>query len=112
MAFFKKKNNEYDAMNKQINNSNLKSSERIVYDQLENDDSRVASLVDEFKQGNPVVLDFGKLDVESGNKMLAFLSGAAYATDARSVFIRDGVYLFARNIDFLDGSLEEFLRNL
>ncbi|MFI3329796.1 MAG: cell division protein SepF [bacterium] len=111
MAIFKKKTNEYDnAANKM--NSTSKSSERIIFEQLSDNSEQVASLVDQLKLGKPLMLDFSRLNVTEGNKMLAFLAGACYASDARQVLVKEKVYLFARNIDFLDGSLQEFIANL
>ncbi|MFI3252239.1 MAG: cell division protein SepF [bacterium] len=111
MAFFRKKN-EYENASNQINNSNKKARERIIFEQLNNDSQQAATLIDQLKAGSPLVIDFERLDVKEGNKMLAFFAGACYASDARYIELRESVFLFARNVDFHDGTLDEFIKNL
>lgn len=110
MSLFRKKNDYNDTANKM--NSNSKSSERIIFEQLNDNSEQAASLVDQLKLGKPLMLDFSRLNVAEGNKILAFLAGACYASDARYVLVKEQVYLFARNIDFVDGSLQEFIASL
>ncbi len=88
------------------------ASERIIMEQLEDDDEAAAHLVDELQIGKPLVLNFEKLDLMSANKMLAFFTGACYASSGRTIKINETTYLFARNIDFNDGSLNDFLNDL
>ena len=88
------------------------ASERIIMEQIEDDDEHMASLVDSLALGNPLVINFQKLDLMAANKMLAFLTGACYALDGRTLKINEATYLFARNEEFEDGSLQEFLNNL
>ncbi len=88
------------------------ASERIIMEQIDDDDEHMASLVDSLAEGNPLVINFQKLDLMAANKMLAFLTGACYALDGRTLKINEATYLFARNEDFEDGSLQEFLNEL
>lgn len=88
------------------------ASERIIMEQIDDDDEHMASLVDSLAEGNPLVINFQKLDLMAANKMLVFLTGACYALDGRTLKINEATYLFARNEDFEDGSLQEFLNEL
>lgn len=108
-----KRKNEYLEASKRMNDSssNKLASKRIIFEVLEDDDERAALLVEELVSGNPLVLNFEKLDLMGANKMLAFFSGAVYAIEGETVKIKPSVFLFARKVDFLDGSLKEFLDN-
>lgn len=97
---------------KKENNTNVKKSDEIIMEQIPDDDEYVASLVDKLQAGKPLVINFEKLDLMAANKMLAFLTGACYASDGKTLKINEATYLFARNIDFEDGSLQEFLNQL
>lgn len=90
-------------------NSKLKASKRIVFEMLEDNDEKAASLVDKMRDGSPLVINFTNLDPVSFNKMLAFFCGASYALDGESILLKGSVYLFARKVEFLDGSLKEFI---
>ncbi len=115
MALLKKnKVNEYEQASRNLNNySKSKTSfERIIFEKLIDDDKRVTQLVDNLKQGNPLVINLSDLELMEANKMLAFLSGACYASEGNIIKINEFTYLFARKVDFLDGSLKEFLEDL
>ncbi len=107
---FGRKKNEYEKASNKINNSNKKAAERIMFEQLNDDSQQAATLIDQLKDGTPLVINFERLDVKQGNKMLSFFAGACYAIDAKYVEIREEVYLFARNIDFHDGTLDDFIK--
>jgi cell division inhibitor SepF len=89
----------------------VKASERLVIEQLIDDDNRATQLIDKLKNGNPLVLNFKKLDIMAANKLLAFFAGATYAIGGNTVKVNETTYLFARQEDFNDGSLNEFLAN-
>ncbi len=97
---------------KKDSNSDVKKSDQIIMEQISDDDEYAADLVDKLRNGTPLVINFEKLDLMSANKLLAFFTGAAYALDGRTVKINEATYLFARNEDFEDGSLQEFLNQL
>ncbi len=86
--------------------------DRLVMEQIVDDDVLAASLVDKMKEGSPLVINFEKLDLMGANKLLAFFTGACYAIGGRHVKINETTYLFARTEDFADGSLNEFLNEL
>ena len=75
-------------------------------------DQRAAELVDLLKDGHPLILNFENLEPLAANKLLAFFAGACYALEGRNVIINEKTYLFARKVDFFDGSLQRFLDNI
>ena len=85
------------------------AAKRIIFEKLADDDERAAQLVEELKVSNPLCINFELLNAMEKNKMLAFLSGAAFALEGEVVLIKNNVYLFAKKVDFLDGSLKEFI---
>ncbi len=88
------------------------ASERLIMEQLEDDDEAAAELVDKLQANHPLVLNFEKLDLMGANKLLAFFTGASYASHGRTIKINETTYLFAKEEDFEDGSLKEFLDEL
>ncbi len=104
MLFGKKKQEEEEVV--------LKASDRIIMKEMVNDDNLARELVLEIKEGNPVLLNFEKLDEANGNKHLAFFIGATVALDGKTVKIGDKIFLFARKEDFLDGSIRKFIDSI
>ena len=104
MAFGKKKNENTE--------TTLKAIEKLIMEQLTDNDNKAAELVDSLKEGSPLIINFEALEPVAANKMLAFFAGACYALDGRSVKINEKTYLFARRVDFFDGSIQKFLDNL
>lgn len=104
MLFGKKKNEEEEVI--------LKASDRIIMKEMVNDDELARDLVLEIKEGNPVLLNFEKLEESDGNKHLAFFIGATVALDGKTVKIGEKIFLFARREDFLDGSLKKFIDSI
>ena len=104
MLFGKKKTEEEEVV--------LKASDRIIMKEMVNDDELARDLVLEIKNGNPVLLNFEKLEEADGNKHLAFFIGATVALDGKTVKIGEKIYLFARREDFLDGSLRKFIDSI
>ena len=111
MGLFGKKKNEYEEASKNLTNETL-AVDRLIMEALNDDDARAAKLVDELKAGNPLILNFAELEPLASNKLLAFFAGATYALEGRSVKINEKTYLFARKVDFFDGSLQDFMDNL
>ena len=89
-----------------------KASDRIIMREMENNDELARDLVLEIKDGNPVLLNFEKLEEADGNKHLAFFIGATVALDGKTVKIGEKIFLFARREDFLDGSLRKFIDSI
>ncbi len=113
MAFFRKKpvENEYEKVQSQINEEPvLKASERIFFDEITGDDQKTLFYVDKLTKHEPLVLNFERVDVPTANKVLAFLAGAVYALHGKTIKIDEKIYMFALAEDFLDGSLDEWIK--
>ena len=102
MGFFSRKKN----------NDDIKASEKIIFEQINDNDEEAASLVDKLKEGLPIVINLERLEFQSANKMLAFFSGACYALGGKSFKLNETSYLFVRNDELEDGSIYEFINSL
>lgn len=111
MGLFSKKRNEYEEASRNLANEKL-AKERIIMEQLDDDDLRAAELVKCLKKGEPLVLNFENLEPMAANKLLAFFAGACFALDGKNVMINEKTYLFALKSSFMDGSLQEFLNEI
>ena len=111
MALFGKKKNEYEEASKNLS-KDIPASDRLIMEKLHDNDERAAQLVQELKKGNPLILNFEDLDALAANKLLAFFAGACYALEGRNVKINEKTYLFARKVDFFDGTLQAFIDHL
>ncbi|MDE6407256.1 MAG: cell division protein SepF [Anaeroplasmataceae bacterium] len=111
MGLFGKKRNEYEEASKNLSSEDL-ASERIIMEQINDDDAKAAELVKRLRKGDPLVLNFDNLEPMAANKLLAFFAGATFALDGKSVMINEKTYLFALKSSFMDGSLQEFLNQL
>ncbi|MDE7263850.1 MAG: cell division protein SepF [Anaeroplasmataceae bacterium] len=111
MGLFSKKKNEYEEASKNLSNEVL-ARDRIIMDQINDDDSKAAEYVRKLRKGDPLVLNFDNLEPMAANKLLAFFAGAAYALEGKSVMINEKTYLFALKSSFMDGSLQKFLDEL
>ncbi len=109
--FGKKKTNDYEQASADLNNHTL-ARDRLIMEKMPDDDTLAAKYADEMKGGNPLILNFDGLDELAANKMLAFFTGVAYALDGKTVKINETTFLFARRVDFLDGSLTKFIQEL
>lgn len=109
--FTKKKNNAYDDASSDLNRASY-SVDKLIMEQIKDDDEQAAKLVDKLKEGHPLIINFEGLDDYPTNKMLAFFTGATYALDGKTVKINDFTFLFAKRVDFLDGTLQKFINNL
>lgn len=103
MGLFKRKKVE--------ESTKIPAVEKIIFEQILEDDERAKELVDELQLGKPLVLNFEKLDLLGANKYLAFFAGASYASSGKSIKINETTYLFAKNVEFNDGTLNEFLND-
>lgn len=111
MGLFGKKKNEYEEASRNLSNETL-ASDRIIMDQISDDDAKAAEYVRRLRKGDPLVLNFDNLEPMAANKLLAFFAGAAYALEGKSVMINEKTYLFALKSSFMDGSLQKFLDEL
>ena len=113
MGLFSKKNNEYDEASLNLNSQQeALASERLIMEQLVDDDEHALELVHKLRDGYPLVLNFERLNRAAANKLLGFFTGAACALDGNTIVINDFTYLFARKEEFMDGSLSEFISQL
>ena len=115
MALFKKKplENEYVKAQTEMNQEpQKKASERIFFDEITGDDQRTLLLIDKLMNHEPLVINFEHVDVPTANKVLAFIAGAVYALKGKTIKIDEKIYLFALNEEFLDNSLDEWIRLL
>ena len=113
MALFRKKplENEYETAQNQMNEEEVsKASERIFFDEITGDDQRTLFLIDKLVKHQPLVLNFERVDVPTANKVLAFIAGAVYALHGKTIKIDDKIYMFALAEEFLDGSLDEWIK--
>lgn len=86
------------------------SFDRIIFEHLSTDeDEYIMTLAHELISGNPLVLNFEDLSPDSANKIMAFLSGVIFALEGQIVQISQKVFLFAREQDFKDGTLKQFI---
>lgn len=111
MGLFSKKS-DYDSRQKALDATEETAADRIIFEQIENDDQRAAKLVDEMKTGRPLVINLENLEFIEKNKFLAFFTGATYTLGGKTLRINEYTYLFARKEDYLDGSLKEFVENI
>jgi len=113
MALFGKKQqvNEYEQAQKQMNQEPLeKAKDRIYFDEITGDDNKTLFYVEKMRDNHPLVLNFERVDVPTANKVLAFLAGATYVLKGKTVKIDEKIYLFALGEDFLDGTLDSWIR--
>ena len=113
MALFKnkQKENEYVKAQAEMNKEpQKKASERIYFDEITSDDQKTLFLVDMLQKHHPLVLNFEHVDVPTANKVLAFIAGATYALHGKTIKIDEKIYLFALSEEFLDASLDEWIR--
>lgn len=115
MGLFGKKQpqNEYQKAQMNINQEAVsKASERIHFDVITSDDQKTLFLVDKLTNHHPLVLNFENVDVPTANKVLAFIAGAVYVLHGKTIKIDEKIYLFALPEEFLDGSLDMWIREL
>ena len=75
------------------------------------DPNKAVGYADNLLKGIPLCLGFGELEIDEANKIIAFLSGVVYAVGGVAKQLNDNAFLFARKEEFIDGSLNEFLKN-
>ena len=84
--------------------------DRIIFESLSTDeDTYITSLASELVDGNALVLNFEELQPDPANKIMAFLSGVVFAIEGEIIQINKKVFLFARQQEFKDGSLKQFI---
>lgn len=89
-----------------------KSSDKIEFAELEDNDKQALELVRKIKDGIPLIVNFQKLDEVTTNKFIPFFQGAVVALDGKTVLINEDTYLFSVKDNFYDGSLKEFIESI
>lgn len=113
MGLFGKKDDKKREYDDALDNLNglERTRDRVHFAQIAEGEDPV-KIADVLIGGNPLVLDFGQLNVDEANKDLAFIAGVTYALTGEVMHIIESIYLFARQSDFLDGSLDEMIREI
>ena len=107
--FFKKKTDEELENNEPI----AKASERIVFAQFTSDDDNYAlELINQIKDGAPIIINFEKVDEYTTNKYMAFFTGATMMVDGKVMRINENTILFTLKENFMDGTLRDFIENI
>ncbi|MBM7453580.1 cell division inhibitor SepF [Acholeplasma morum] len=109
MAIFSKSKKEQKLPTYQ-GESVANSYDRIIFESLEtDDDAYITMLARDLIDGSPLVLNFEDLAPDPANKIMAFLSGVIFTLEGQIVQINKKVFLFAREQDFKDGTLKQFI---
>lgn len=69
-------------------------------------------LCDTIINGNALLANFEKMDVEDANYMLTFLSGAVYALNGEIHKTGPKTFLFARAESYADGTLYQYIEDI
>ena len=85
------------------------SASRIIFGEVSDNDLENAKYVETLKLGHPLCLNFEKLEVAEANKILAFLVGATYALNGKTIEIGKKVYFFVLPNELEDGSVNNWL---
>ncbi|MCR5307384.1 MAG: cell division protein SepF [bacterium] len=103
MGLFSKKKEEQPV-------DNTPAAKKMIMENIM-DPNKAVAYADNLLKGIPLCLGFGELDIDEANKIIAFLSGVVYAIDGSAKQLNDNAFLFATKENYLDGSLNEFLKN-
>lgn len=68
------------------------------------------NLATDLRNGHPLLVNFANLPVDDANSLLSFLSGVVFALDGQVREVAEKTYLFGSETDFLDGSLNNYLK--
>lgn len=111
MGFFSKsKQSESKDLPNYQKESITSSYDRIIFEHITMDeDEYIMSLALELLNGNPLVLNFEDMTPDSANKIMAFLSGVIFALEGQIEQINPKIFLFAREQEFRDGTLKQFI---
>ena len=77
----------------------------------ENSDDQVLEICDTILNGRAVLANFNKVSTSDANSMLSFVSGVIYAIEGRYFQIESKLFLFARQEEMADGSLEQYVED-
>lgn len=86
----------------------IKAIDKVSFQEVKDPDAG-PKLADMLINGVPLVINFEFLAIDDSNKIIAFLAGVLYSINGEVREIKPLVYMFARKIEFMDGSLNDFL---
>ena len=110
MAIFSKSKKIEKSLPNYQAESTATSYDRIIFESLQTDeDSYITMLARDLIDGKPLVLNFEELAPDPANKIMAFLSGVVFKLEGQIVQMNKKVFLFAREQDFKDGTLKQFI---
>ena len=96
-----------------VEETTKKASERIIIAQFTADDDKYAlDLIMEIRNGQPIIVNFEKVDEYTTNKYIAFFTGATMMVDGKVMRINENTILFTKKENFMDGSLRDFIENI
>ncbi|TNF07357.1 MAG: cell division protein SepF [Bacillota bacterium] len=106
--FSKNKKNKTDVVLEKVS-----TYEKIIFESLSSDDDKyLTKLADKLMDGQPLILNFDKLDIDQANKVIAFLSGIVYAVKGEILNVQEKVFMFALGDVYQDGSMDDFLKEI
>lgn len=110
MALFSKSKKTESVLPNYQGESLSTAFDRVIFESLSTDeDAYITSLASELVDGHPLVLNFEELQPDPANKIMAFLSGVIFALEGEIIQINTKVFLFARQQEFKDGTLKQFI---
>lgn len=103
---------EYHPREKKGNNGLLTTFDRMEYFIVQdNSEDELFKICDTILGGRAVLANFDKLDDDSANEMLMFISGVVYATEGRTYKLDSRLFLFGRKEEYEDGSLLQYIED-
>ena len=110
MALFSKTKKSESVLPNYQGESLSTAFDRVIFESLSTDeDAYITSLATELIDGHPLVLNFEELQPDPANTIMAFLSGVVFTLQGEIIQINKKVFLFARQQEFKDGSLKQFI---
>ena len=110
MALFSKTKKSESVLPSYQGESLSTAFDRVIFVSLSTDeDAYITSLATELIDGHPLVLNFEELQPDPANKIMAFLSGVVFTLEGEIIQINKKVFLFARQQEFKDGTLKQFI---
>ncbi|XMB85098.1 cell division protein SepF [Mycoplasmatota bacterium WC44] len=85
----------------------IDAKDRIVFE-MPTTSEKAQTYADMLIDGEPLVINFEKLDLEEANQMIAFLSGVTYTIDGINLHMNSKIFIFSRKENLEDGSIMHF----
>lgn len=91
----------------------VETVQRINFEELYDvDDHNLTKLATSIINGEPLIVNLEKIDIDSANKVIAFLSGVIYAIEGYVLPIKEKVFLFGNSEVYDDGSVRKLVDEL